>query len=216
MGVNVYIILGVCIVLMILLIISMSNNVSDTVKSKIYLDSIDRNGPDGLILELFQSNKKIEVNIVSPDCLRVVSTYDNVFYICKLEDGLELTTINHTTPKLTLDSFKVNSKLLLDIFDYIYNNCDNSKGVEWVTKYFVECGHIEINNSDDSHIGMVVTTNTGGTYFICMMALIMSITDAGNFEYTSEYPLCYENIKINKTRKVIHNSFMNIATELIK
>lgn len=216
MGVNVYIIVGVCIVLMTLLIIISMNNISNTVKSKIYLDSIDRNGPEGLILELFQNNEKIEVDSTLPDCLRVVGIYDSVFCICKLEDGLELSIINHTNPKLTVDTFKVNSKLLLDIFDYIYNNCDNSKGVEWVTRYFVECGHIEITKIDDSYIGMVVTTNTGGTYFICMMALIMSITDAGNFEYTSEYPLCYENIKINKTRKMIHNSFMNIATELLK
>lgn len=217
MSINImYIILGFCIILMILPRITSMNNVSNVVKSKIYLDSIDRNGPEGLILELFQNNNKIEVISTLPDCLRVIGIYDSVFYICKLEDGLELTTINHTTPKLTVDRFKVNSKLLLDIFDYIYNNCGNIRGVEWVTRYFVECGHIEMNNMDDSHIGVVVTTNTGGTYFICMMALIMSITDPGNFEYTSEYPICYENSKINKTREIVHNSFMKIATELIK
>lgn len=216
MDVNVYIILGFCIVLMILPRIISMYNVSNSVKSKIYLDSIDRNGPGGLILELFQNNKKIEVNFTLPDCLRVVGIYDSVFYICKLEDGLELSTINHTNSKLTLDEFKVNSKLLLDIFDYIYNNCDNSEGVEWVTRYFMECGHIEISNIDDSHIGMVVTTNTGGTYFICRMDLIMSITGVGNFKYTSEYPICYENSKVNKTREIVHTSFMKIATELIK
>lgn len=210
-----YIVLG--LVLIILPgIITMSNNVSDIVKSKIYLDSIDRNGPEGLILELFQINKKIEVTSTFPNCLRVIGIYDSVFYICKLEDGLELTTINHTTPKLTVDGFKVNSKLLLDIFDYIYNNCDNSRGVEWVTRYFIEYGHIEITNINDSQIGMVVTTNTGGSYLICRMALIMSITEEGNFKYISEYPIYYKNSKVNKTREIVHNSFMKMATELIK
>ena len=219
MSVNsVYIVLGFCIVLIILQrIISMSNNISNTVKSKIYLDSIDRNGPEGLILELFQNNKKIEVNPTFPDCLRVVAIYDRIFYICKLEDGLELSTINYTTPKIIVDKFEVNSKLLLDIFDYIYNNCDNTEGVEWVTRYFIECGNIEITDRDDSYIGMIVTTNTGGTYLICRMAaLIMSIIDVGNFEYRSEYPICYENSKVNKTREMIHNSFMKIVTELLK
>ena len=151
-----------------------------------------------------------------PGCLIITGIYGNVFYLSRFENNLKLSTLNNYDYKPSIDCFISYSKLALGIFDYVYNNCDNSEGVEWVTRYFMECSHIEISNIDDLHIGMVVTTNTAGTYFICRMDLIMSITDVGNFEYISEYPICYENSKVNKTREIVHTSFMKIATELIK
>lgn len=182
--------------------------------TKVYLNSIYRNGPTGLILELFQNNKSIKRGL--PGHLIITGIYGNVFYLSRCDNDLKISTLNNYDYKPSIDYFISRSKLTLDIFDYIYNNtkCDEYN-VHWVTRYFMTCNRIYVYKRPVNVYDEICLTINNYKYTISLDddALYISSID---YKYYIKYPQSIKNTKIRQTRSIVFGSFKSMFIRLLK
>lgn len=182
--------------------------------TKVYLNSIYRNGPTGLILELFQNNKSIKRTGML-DCLIITGIYGNVFYLSRFENNLKISTLNNYDYKPSIDCFISYSKLALGIFDYVYNKNRCEYNVPWVTRYFMTCDRIHTYRRPDSTYDEICLTINKYKYAICLDDYTLYISGIDH-KYSITYPQSIKNTKIKQTHSIVFGSFKGMFIRLLK